>query len=379
MSAEPEILNCAPCGSSLSSSERCCVHESFAEQARGRREAEALVSQSQAGLSNVETILEFARGLYRAAREAPADTFQDVALAALATQIRFEAAVWFAGELSGGQFHFHRLHLLGLPQQKLQHIVSSSRQFLRPLEISATHPGVAHEFYAPDLYTDPESVPALECARRLHLERQLLVACMDGRSGIGEWLSLHRPANGESFSEHDRTMLKLLMPHLSEARTLNRALSLDRASRERFFSPGSHRALTLLDGTILHCGRQVSDSIASEWPDWNQIRLPPRLLETLARSGSVPIARRGEAISARPFTDCMVLTVKGVPLAERLTRREYEVVQLFGAGKRYKEIARRCGLAPTTVRNVLQKAYRKLSVNSKYELAQLIRESAHST
>jgi hypothetical protein len=38
--------------------------------------------------------------------------------------------------------------------------------------------------------------------------------------------------------------------------------------------------------------------------------------------------------------------------------------------------AQRCGLSPTTVRNVLQKAYRKLSVNSKFELTQLIRESA---
>lgn len=297
-------------------------------------------------------------------------------MAALATQIPFEAAVWFTGELSRDQFHFHRLHLFGLHRQNLRQIVSSSRQSLRPLEVSAARPGIAHEFYAPDLYQDPQSAPALECARHLQLERQLLVACMDGRSGSGEWLSLHRAASRESFSEQDHTRLRLLMPHLAEARTVNRALNLNRASTEPFFSPGSHRALTLLDGTILHCGRQVSDSIASEWPDWNQIRLPPPLLETLTRNGSVAVARRGEAISARPFTDCIVLTVKGVPLAERLTRREYEVVQLFGAGKRYQEIARRCGLAPTTVRNVLQKAYRKLSVNSKFELTQLVREAA---
>ncbi len=324
----------------------------------------------------MEAILEFARRLYRAARETPADGFQDLALAALGAQIRFEAAVWFTGELSRGQFHFHRVHLFGLPQQKLELIVSNSRQFLRPLELSATRPEVAHEFYAPDLYRDPQSAPALECARELHLERQLLIACMDGRSGSGEWLSLHRAGGRERFSAGDHTLLQLLMPHLVEARTLNRALSLRRTSGEPFFSPGSHRALALLDGTILHCGSKVSDSIGSQWPDWNQIRLPAPLLQTLTLNGSVPIARRGEAICARPFTDCMVLTVKGVPLAERLTRREYEVVQLFGAGKRYKEIARRCGLAPTTVRNVLQKAYRKLSVNSKLELAQLIRESA---
>lgn len=329
-------------------------------------------------VSNVEAILEFARRLYRAAREAPAGGFEDVVLAALATQIRFEMAVWFTGELSRGQLHFHRLHLFGLPPQKLSQVVPSTRQFLRPLEIAATHPGIAHEFYAPDLYKDPESAPALECARRLHLERQLLIACKDGNRKPGEWLSLHRAAEQDRFSEPEHMALRLLMPHLSEARTLNRAIALNRTSSEPFFSPGGHRALTLLDGTILHCGRQVGDSIASEWPDWNQIRLPRRLLDILTRDGSVSIARRGESLCAQSFTDCIVLTVKSVPLAERLTRREYELVQLFGAGKRYKEIAQSCSLSPTTVRNVLQKAYRKLSVNSKFELTKLIRESAKS-
>lgn len=130
----------------------------------------------------METILEFARRLYSAAREAPADGFQDVVLAELATQIRFEAAVWFTGELSRGQFHFHRLHLFGLPQQKLRHIVSSSRQFLRPLEIAATHPGIAHEFHAPDLYQDPESAP-VDCMSSANCSLPALMVDADRGNG----------------------------------------------------------------------------------------------------------------------------------------------------------------------------------------------------
>lgn len=326
----------------------------------------------------MEAILEFARGLYRAAQEMPLEAFQDTALSALTRYIRFETAVWFTGEHSLGRFHFHRLHLFGLPHEVLKHIVANSRQFHRPLEISAATPGVAQEFYAPDLYKESESAAALECARRWRLERQLLIAHMENRADSGEWLSLHRSADQDRFSEDDRTKLGLLMPHLSEARAVNRALCLNRLSSEPVFSPGSHRALTLLDGTVLHCGRQVSDTIAAEWPDWNEIRLPSPLLATLTRDGRVSIAGRGESILARPFTDCIVLTVKSVPLSERLTRREYEVARLFATGKRYKEIAQRCGLSPTTVRNILQKSYRKLSINSKLQLAQLLRESARS-
>lgn len=324
----------------------------------------------------MEAILEFARQLYRAAQEVPAESFSDAALAALGTQIRFEAAVWFTGALGDGTFQFHRVHLFRLPQEVLKQIVPSSRMFYGPLEVSARCPGQALQFYAPDLYAAPENAPALECARRLGLERQLLIAHMDGEPGSREWLSLHRPAEGRPFSETDGAVLRLLMPHLSEARAVSRTLCMRRASSEPLFAPRSHRALTLLDGTVLHCGRQISDSIASQWPDWNQIHLPAPLLEDLTCNGSVAIAPRGESILARLFTDYIALTVRNVPLAERLTRREYDMARLFGDGTRYHEIARRRRLSPTTVRNVVQKVYRKLGINSKVQLVQLLRESA---
>lgn len=325
-----------------------------------------------AGYSIVESILNFAWQLYRSAQDTPPESFQDVALAALGAHVGFGAAVWFTGELGGGEFQFHRLHTHRLPLEAIKEIIEIHRRFPWPMEVTAASPGIARIFNAPEPYAPSPGAAALEHARRWGIERQLLIAHAEGGEATGEWLSLHRTPCQSPFGERERELVRQLMPHLSEARAVNRALSLGRASAEPYCAPGSHRALTLLDGTVLHCGRRVSDSIAAEWPEWNQIRLPSPLLRDLTCNGSVRISQRGESILARQFSDSLVLTVKSVPLAERLSRREYEVVRLFGAGRKYKQIAERCGLSPATVRNIVQKSYRKLGINNKAQLARLV-------
>ena len=346
----------------------------MAADAARDREVSGLWSRGRltAGYSTVEAILNFAWQLYRTAQDTPVESFQNAALAALGALLHFEAAVWFTGELGGGEFQFHRLHVHRLPVAALKEIIEVNRRFPRPMEATAASPGLPRVFHAAEVYAAPAGAAALEYVRRWGIERQLLVAHTEGGEAIGEWLSLHRAADQQPFGEREQAMLRLLMPHLSESRAVNRALSLGRASAEPYLAPSSHRALTLLDGTVLHCGRQVSDSIAAGWPDWNQIRLPSPLLRDLTCNGSVRIIRRGESIRAHQFSDSLVLTVKSVPLAERLSRREYEVVQLFGAGRKYKQIAQRCGLSPATVRNIVQKCYRKLGINNKAQLAGLV-------
>ena len=318
------------------------------------------------------SILNIARGFYRTSQDASADVFEDVALAALGEQVRFGSALWFRGGFDSGRFQFHRMHGYRLPPAAVQQLISISRQFPQPIATSAASPGVAHVFHAGIAYSRPTCEPALECVRRWGLERQMAIAEIEDGAAAGEWLSLHRGEADAPFDQRDRTLLRLLMPHLSEARAVNRSLCLARASNESVLAPGQHRALTLLDGTVLHCGSQVNDYIALGWPDWDGVRLPMPLLQKLICEGSMSLRQRGESISMRRFSDSLLITVKSVPLAARLTRREHEVVQHFGTGQGYKEIARRCGLSPATVRNIVQRSYRKLGINNKAQLARLI-------
>ena len=59
------------------------------------------------------------------------------------------------------------------------------------------------------------------------------------------------------------------------------------------------------------------------------------------------------------------------PLAQ-LSQRETQAVILFGAGKSTKEIARVLDVTHNSVRNFVQRAYKKLGVSDKAELAVLI-------
>lgn len=66
--------------------------------------------------------------------------------------------------------------------------------------------------------------------------------------------------------------------------------------------------------------------------------------------------------------------LKAAPISpiERLTARERAIAYAYGGGKPYRRVAMELGLAPATVRNVVQRLYRKLRISSKVQLAALL-------
>ena len=321
----------------------------------------------------MEAILEFTQQLYRTAQDTSTDGFQDRALGALAGHIRFEAALWLTGRIMAGQLHVHRLHAYRVPRASLEEVIALVRQHPQALEMAAATPGSAHIVDAEEVYARSANRTTLADVRRWGIARQLLIASAGSGAPSGQWLSLHRPHSDAPFDAGDRDTLRLLMPHLMESRAVNRALRLRRASSETLLNPGPRRAVTLLDGTVLHCGSVVREAIDAIWPHWGGLRLPAALLAELSSAGEVPLTGRGEKIAARTFSDSLVLSVKRVSLSERLTRRECEVVRLLAAGSDYHDIARRCELAPATVRSIVHKSYRKLGINSRVQLGRLLR------
>ena len=321
----------------------------------------------------MEAILELTQQLYRTAQDTSTESFQDRALGALGEHIRFEAALWLTGRIMGGQLHVHRLHAYRVPRASLEELIALLRQHPQVLAMAAATPGCAHILDAEDSTARPASREARAHLRHRGIARHVLIASAGSSATSGQWLSLHRSQSGVPFDAEDRDTLRVLMPHLMESRAVNRALCLRRASGETLLSPGPRRALTLLDGTVLHCGSVASAAIGAIWPHWSGLRLPAALLAGLLSEGEVALTGRGERIVARKFSDSLVLSLKSVSVSERLTRRECEVVRLLAAGCDYRDIARRCELAPATVRSIVHKSYRKLGINSRAQLGRLLR------
>ncbi len=333
---------------------------------------------SQAGMSIMQAILDFAQQLYRIAQGSSMGSFQALALAALAQHLRFEVGLWIIGRFHDEQLQVHRLYAYGLPHVALEDLVALLRQSPITLGVTAAALGCAQVFDAAQLYARTGGEETLALVHRLGMERQLLVAGPCGGGTAMEWLSLYRPQSGMPFGEGDCEVLRALMPHLSESRSVNRALCLQRASNEALLAPHPNRALTLPDGTVLHCGQHMSEAIETAWPHWGGVRVPAALLSGVLKEGGVTLAGRGEIIQGRRFSDSLVLSIRSITVSERLTRREYEIAQLYAAGRDYAAIARRLALAPTTVRNILRHCYRKLGINSRAQLARLLERAAES-
>ncbi len=323
----------------------------------------------------LEAILQFAQQLYRMAQWAVSEPFEDRALTALTEQVPFDAALWFSGQIDGGCLQVHRLHAYRMPPAALEPLVTLVRQRPEALEATAGAGGAAHLQDATALLGQGLDAHGHEQLCRGRIERQLLIGTAACAMTGGEWLSLHRAHSGVPFDAQDCERLQALMPHLSESRAVHRALCLRQASAEPGIAPGPHRALTLCDGTVLHCGGALGGAIGERWPEWNGLRLPAGLLVCARREEAVALAGRGERIQARRFTDALVLTLRSIPPQERLTRREYEVARWCAAGEDCDAVARRCGLAPGTVRNLLRLVYRKLDINSRVQLVRLMQRT----
>ena len=296
----------------------------------------------------METILDIAFQLYRAAQDTPLEDFEALALSILKVLVPFCAAVWMAADYGRGRLRVRRAHLHNAPPEAIEFLASSGRA----LAIAAGLPRRAHPFNAAD-----------------HYQYQLLIADLPALSSRGNWLALFRPEEQVAFARHELDAVALLMPHLSQALALNRALHLERGSLDARAASG--RALVRSDGTVIHCGDALAAVIRAEYPAWDEVLLPKRLLQQVRCNDTlylgcdtcVRITRTGKA---------RLLTLNPVRPAERLSPQQLAVAQLFGAGASYKEIARRVTLAPATVRNVVQVTYRKLGVKNKVQLARLM-------
>lgn len=167
-----------------------------------------------------------------------------------------------------------------------------------------------------------------------------------------------------TFSEDQRALKQMLMPHLSQAMRMNRDLWAQSGAME-------HEAVALVngDGAVLSVQGPFSDLARNEW-GVRSARIPREAMEPLRRAGRWD----GETVSARmsPFGSKYFLHLSNVSVLDRLSQRESQVAELFATGLTGKQVARELGTAPSTVRNQIVRIYEKLGVSNKAALASLI-------
>lgn len=166
-----------------------------------------------------------------------------------------------------------------------------------------------------------------------------------------------------AFSDAERLLKQMLMPHLSQALRMNRELWTGRAAMER-------GAVALVDreGCVLSAHGPFHDLAEHEWGG-RIAHLPAHVMGTLKRGKRW----RGEMLDVRlsPFGSNYFVHLSIHLGLSGLSQREREVAELFASGLTTKQVARALGTSPSTVRNQIVRIYEKLGISSKAQLATL--------
>lgn len=299
--------------------------------------------------------------LGRAGREASLAQFQPVALELLHSAVRFDSAWW--GNAAAEPLEIHRLHLHHCDASILAAYQPYMHQdFMRAALMAA--PG--RSINLADLTTRARYVrtPLYQAVgRRYKIEWSLGTLLIEPVSGLMEFLTLWRHDPKAPFSESERQVKELLMPHIAEAHRVARlraVLEDARQRHDRWAVVDERGLLREVHAGFVHWARR-------HWPGWQGPALPAALLPLLGAEGITPVGPERVEVRLKKG-GFRYLRVLRADVLHLLTPREQDIVQRYALGDSHAAIAAALSLSATTVRNHIAHAYRKLAVNNKAEL-----------
>lgn len=315
----------------------------------------------------MEELSELLLQLYSLARQIPAPEFQDAALALVQPFVVFTSAVWASGRvLSDGVVH-HTVHLVGDPPDRLMDYEEVKHQDLAAFEV-AKSPGRALAFHAPSLYADRQYAGIREYAKRWEHQNYILASHVEKNSGLFQWVGVYRGAPDDQYNAGDCRTLELLVPHLDEALRINRVINLNQEY-------SAARATAIVDrfGVLHHADAGFLALMQEEWPQRTVAGLPPALSEHMNTFSGDRYVGRSIVVCMRPVRDLILLSARRKTEVDTLSPRQLGVARHVAEGLNHKEIARRLGLSPATVRNYTQAVHERLRVRTNHELATKIK------
>lgn len=302
--------------------------------------------------------------LYRAGAHLPPEHFRVFALESLRDWVPFDGAIWGDGTVEA--LRFHTLATLDIPDG-FGDALEASRdsnpllpailgQLGQPFTMRSVCPDAT--FYNSELY-ETTFAP-------FGVERILSTALTNERGGLYTLLSLYRRDRDQPFTDDEIALQARAVFHLTNAAS---HLVFTYLNRQQNDVPDNSAAAVCDDtGTYHEVQSRFLDLIDRHFDAPPRGRLPFPVEAHIQRDDTINDLR----IRIRPLGDLIVVRAWPSGPLDALTVRERQVVQAIAHGLTFKEVARRLGVAPSTVSNHLYRVYDKLGVHSRSALAKLV-------
>jgi len=305
--------------------------------------------------------------LYRFARELPLVDFQERVLERLAEALPFDSAWWGMSALDR---ELHSSFPFRLPPDYVDYWRGIRGHDLMA-DAVMSRPAVTVNFDHTALHATPVFTAFVD---RFDICQAMCTLLMNPDLRLTTFLSLYRcGAGARPFSEAERQLKQLVMPHLWAAWSSNWIAQLAAAKAH---SVSDRVSLAVVDQKgMLHAAEpRFSELMQLEWPRWSGPELPAELRAGLG--DETPHERHVLTTHLIPVRGLYLVEARRRSALDRLTARERLIAEHFGSGKSYKEIAASLAVAPATVRAHLRAIYSKLKISDKTELAALLSTQA---
>ena len=304
----------------------------------------------------------------RLAVEAPPEGFRGAALALLEPQVALASAWWGIANPLAGQVSVMQGYLHHLPPAFIEDWwgIADVDALARRC---AEQPGVT----VLDDGEGPANPAETAFDARYDLHSALSTLLPDESTGLYNFVSLFRGEAQPVFSEGERQLVELLVPHLVQAEQTHWRLAL----RRQFSAAGEHQAQVDEAGYLQNASPDFCHLLLREFPAWPGGPLPSPL-QPLWQAGQGQWQGQWIEVGIEPLAagaDGSRITLRS-RIGHGLTRREETIARAYATGDSYKEIARQLGLSPATVRGYLRDCYLKLGVSNKAALGGVFQRGA---
>ncbi|PTB17426.1 hypothetical protein C9I57_28385 [Trinickia symbiotica] len=324
----------------------------------------------------METFGHLLLEIYRGAREVPPEEFQAYALRHLKNAIPFDMARWGTSTRDARGVDFHRPCVLEDPPETLENYAEIREQDSAARYV-IDRPGRTGNFALTAQYGASRNTAGIFAyARRFRHEHGLITAFRNPDTGLLKTISLYGAFSDKPFTEHQRRTMQAVAPHLMEAWTVNYTVHLEQI---RAAAGEARWSMAIADaaGHLVFAESDFESMLCAEWPASRHVVLPAPMYNTIFGSKLNRYAGRTFIAIGTPSRSLCFLKARRRFPVDNLTAREREIAQHIAQGLTHKDIARRLGIAPATVRNHVQSVLERACVHNNAELVAQLKRAGY--